>query len=159
METKDPKALTNARTFGSLLQKPYGYLQKSFYGELQKRGYPEIRPAHSAVFRNLLPGGSRIADLATEAGMTKQSMGYLVNNLCESGFLKLEPDPADARAKLVKLTRDGEAVVGTLHELSNDLVGRLANEFGSDWVSDMRHKLHQLEDFLRQSGGRTSPTP
>jgi hypothetical protein len=41
------------------------------YASLAEKGFPEIRPAHSAVFRNISPGDSRLTDLADQAGMTK----------------------------------------------------------------------------------------
>jgi DNA-binding MarR family transcriptional regulator len=52
-------------------------------------------------------GGRRLTDLATVAGMTKQAMGEFVADLAERGFVTVEPDPSDRRARLVSLTEAG----------------------------------------------------
>jgi DNA-binding MarR family transcriptional regulator len=51
--------------------------------------------------------GSRLTDLAHQAGMSKQAMGDLVSQ-CEAwGLVRREPDPLDARAKRVVFTDSG----------------------------------------------------
>ena len=74
---------------------------------IQAAGYPEIRVAHGAVMPNLDPEGTRIVELAARAGMTKQSMGELVDDLEAKGFVERRPDPSDRRAKIVVLTKKG----------------------------------------------------
>jgi DNA-binding MarR family transcriptional regulator len=147
---KRAKSLTSTegRSLGSLLQRPYAKIQRNSYGKLAELGHKGIRITHSAVFRNLRPEGSRITHLALEAGMTKQSMGYLVESLRELGYVDLKPVPEDARAKLVVLTSKGEEVVATLRELSAELEQRLSTEFSDTWLSDLREKLAQLEGVL-----------
>lgn len=80
--------------------------------------------------------------------MTKQSMGYLVEDLRKKGYATFQPDPDDARAKRVILTPKGEAVVATLRQLSTDLEQKLSTQFGKKWMSGIRQKLAELDDFL-----------
>jgi DNA-binding MarR family transcriptional regulator len=54
--------------------------------------------------------GSRITELALQAGMTKQSMSALVYRLEECGYLKRKDDPQDARAVIFVFTSKGEAL-------------------------------------------------
>ena len=67
-----------------------------------------IRPAKGAVFRHIAVTGSRVADLAAPARITKQSMAYLVESLAASGYVAMAPDPEDGRAKRVRLTLDAK---------------------------------------------------
>ena len=67
-------------------------------------GHP-IKPSHSAVFAQIEPGGSRLTKLAAGANITPQSMGVIVDELEELGYVTREPDPSDRRAKLITLTR------------------------------------------------------
>ena len=99
------------RTLGSLLRLPYQELQDAVYGALASHGFADLRTAHSAVFRHLDPDGTRLTTLAERAGMTKQSMAYLVDALTESGYLTTAADPHDGRAVLVRPTEAGRAVV------------------------------------------------
>ncbi len=52
------------------------------------------------------------------ARMTKQSMAYLVEALAEGGYVTIQPDPTDGRAKSVCLTARGQKVSETLVRLS-----------------------------------------
>src|SRR5918997_2558089 len=71
--------------------------------------HPDVRRAHGPVFEMLDPGGSRVADLARRARMSRQAMGELVDDLERLGYVERRPDPRDGRAKLVMLTEKGEA--------------------------------------------------
>lgn len=134
-------ATERRRTLGALLRLSYESLQKEVYSALAERGFPEIRPAHSAVFRHIAPGGSRLTVLAERAGMTKQSMAYLVEGLQEAGLLHSLPDPTDGRARIVRLTRRGEAALDTLLALSAEAEARVAERIGGKRAGRMRRAL------------------
>jgi DNA-binding MarR family transcriptional regulator len=134
------------RTLGALLRLPYEALSRDVYGGLAARGFPEIRPAHSAVFRHIAPGGSRLTALAERAGMTKQSMAYLVEGLEAAGHLRARPDPQDGRARLIRLTPKGERVMEALLELGAEAEARLAERIGARRAARLRRALeHWVE--------------
>ena len=69
----------------------------------------QVSAAHIHITRHLSLQGSRLTDLAQEAGMSKQAMGNLVDQ-CEAwGLVKRELDARDARARKVVFTQDGLA--------------------------------------------------
>lgn len=141
-----------ADTLGSLLRRPYERLQARVYAGLAARGYPDVRPAHSSVFRIILPKGSRVSDLAELAQMTKQSMAYLTSDLEKLGYVTIGPDPQDGRAKLVRLTERGHAVWAALVELSRQAEEDGARMIGSERIRELRRTLLDLDAAL----GRTS---
>jgi len=59
-------------------------------------GFPQ-KPAHSAVFAQIAPDGSRLTDLARRANMSPQAMGELVDELEQLGYVVRRPDPTDRR--------------------------------------------------------------
>lgn len=59
--------------------------------------------------------GATAAELAAHAGMTKQSMHELVTHLERHGYLAREPDPADTRARRIRLTGSGRALEREIH--------------------------------------------
>ncbi len=139
------RTMTEARrTLGSLLRRPYEHLQRRVYARLAERGFPDIRPAHSSLFRYVLPGGSRVTDLAERAGMTKQSMAYLAQSLADLGYVAIAPDPQDGRAKLVRLTERGETVWRTLVDLSGEAETEAAERLGADRVEALKAALVDL---------------
>jgi DNA-binding MarR family transcriptional regulator len=78
---------------------------------LHAAGYEDITAAHQAVFENIDRDGSRLTTLATRSGITHQSMGELVHALEGAGYLERLPDPADGRARIIRLTPKGQALV------------------------------------------------
>jgi DNA-binding MarR family transcriptional regulator len=78
---------------------------------LAAAGFGDLNRSHGLIFETLEPGGSRVADMAKRARITKQGMGQLVAAVETLGYLQRTPDPADARAKLVTLTAKGERAV------------------------------------------------
>lgn len=135
-------------TLGSLLRRPYERLQQRVYAQLAERGFAEVRPAHSSVFRYILPKGSRVSDLAERAGMTKQSMAYLAQALADLGHVTIVPDPDDRRAKLVRLTPRGEAVWAALIALSLEAEREAAAMIGPERMATLREGLTALAEAL-----------
>lgn len=136
-------------TLGSLLRRPYDALQDHVYRSLLALGFEDVRMAHSAVFRHIDPEGTRITTLAERAGMTKQSMGYLVDALVEAGYVVLQPDPNDGRAKLAVLTRRGAQAVEVLLEQSRQFESALARRIGARKLEQLRALLVEVSDALR----------
>ena len=67
----------------------------------------QVGAAHVHITRHLAVNGSRLTDLASSAGMSKQAMGDLVTQ-CEAwGLVTREQDAYDKRAKKVVFTDVG----------------------------------------------------
>ena len=67
----------------------------------------QVSAAHIHITRHLGLQGSRLSELADSAGMTKQAMGDLVDQCVAWGLVQRQPDPRDARAKLIVFTPNG----------------------------------------------------
>ena len=67
----------------------------------------QVGAAHIHLTRHLGLQGSRLTELAQQAGMSKQAMGDLVTQ-CEAwGLVRREPDARDARARRIVFTDTG----------------------------------------------------
>jgi DNA-binding MarR family transcriptional regulator len=141
------------RTLGALLQAPYQVLLKEVYGALAAAGYPDIRQAHSSVFRNILPSGSGVSYMAEKAGMTKQSMAYLVESLRDGGYVEVVPDPDDRRAKIVRVTERGRTVQGLLMANSRRAEKEWASLIGAEEMETLRSLLERLHEALDTAAG------
>jgi DNA-binding MarR family transcriptional regulator len=115
-----------------------------FRVELIEAGYGDIRPTHGCVFRFVHEGGMRLTELSTLAGMTKQSIGEIVDDLADRGYVERFPDPEDKRAKLIRLTEKGEQAQATGLTLFAKLEQRLADRYGADRLADMRELLEAI---------------
>ena len=90
-----------------LLETAYKKLDVRLIDELRANGFPDIRPAHSQVFGAIASEGSRVGEMAAQAGITQQSMSELVDSLVALGYLERRPDPTDRRARIIALTDHG----------------------------------------------------
>jgi DNA-binding MarR family transcriptional regulator len=112
--------------------------------DLVEAGYGDIRPTHGCVFRFVREEGMRLTELATFAGMTKQSIGEIVDDLADRGYVERFPDPADRRAKLIRLTEKGEQAQVMGLTLFAKLDQRLADRYGADRLAEMRELLEEI---------------
>jgi DNA-binding MarR family transcriptional regulator len=139
-----------AGTLGALLRSPYRKLARRLYAEMAANGFPEIRQSHSVVFRHIAPGGSRLTDLAEVAGLTKQSMAYLLGHLAEHGYVKIGTDPEDGRARLVQLTKRGQAFMAALLSASSRLETEAGGKMGSARLQTLRAGLKALDEAISE---------
>ena len=115
-----------------------------FREALVEAGYGEIRPTHGCVFRFVHEDGMRLTDLAAHSGLTKQSVGEIVDDLAARGYVERVPDPADRRAKLIRLTAKGEVARGVGADLFAEVEQRWAERYGVDRLADLRDLLEQI---------------
>jgi DNA-binding MarR family transcriptional regulator len=94
---------------GALLAIPSFNLSAHVHTRLYERGFHEITDSNSTVMKLLGPDGDRTTELARKASMTKQSMGYLVDQLENAGYVERVIDPSDARAFIIRRTKVGWA--------------------------------------------------
>jgi DNA-binding MarR family transcriptional regulator len=137
-----------ARTFGALFRTPYRYYLQWLYERLKNEGFSELRVAHSAVFRTLPIGGGRVTEMADSAGITKQSMAYLVDYVERHGYVETVPDPKDQRAKLVTLTKRGRHLLSVSARLGQEFERHVAGVVGENDAKDLRRILGRLADAV-----------
>jgi DNA-binding MarR family transcriptional regulator len=115
-----------------------------FERDLDAAGYGDIRPTHGCVFRFVRDDGARLTDLAALAGMTKQSVGEVVDDLVSRGYVERVPDPEDGRAKLIRLTERGAEAQRTGFGLFAKLERRWAKRYGPERVAALRALLEDI---------------
>jgi len=108
---------------------------------VNQHGYPEMRIAHMATTRHIDLTGTRIADLAVRAGVTKQSMGEMVDHLETMGFVKRSADHSDKRAKIVTFTASGRKLLDTIRKAVVACERDLAKRIGDREVGELRSAL------------------
>ena len=116
---------------------------------MANEGFDDVRRAHNAVFVNLPAEGRRLTELADVAGLSKQAMSELVNDLVDRGYLARTPDPTDGRAKLIVWAQRGdqahEATLRTLAAIEREL----ATLVGSDVLDRLTNDLLALVGAIR----------
>ena len=114
---------------GQLLLRAFRWFDESLVSALHAAGWPEVTRAHSLVFAQLGPAGTRTAEIARRAGVSRQAVHQTVRELQQLGLVELVPDPANRSAKLVVATDRGRestrVALATLAALEVELTHRL----------------------------------
>jgi DNA-binding MarR family transcriptional regulator len=142
-ETEDriplPPLLENAREAGF----------EELHRRLAERGFSDIRHAHGCVFRWVEPQGTRLTELADLAGHSKQAVGEFVCDLEARGYVERVPDPADGRAKIIRLTERGSEAKSTALEIFAEIESEWAERIGPERVEALRDALEVLYELER----------
>jgi DNA-binding MarR family transcriptional regulator len=134
-----------------LLAELKGAISDELWGRLGERGYGELRPAHGCVFGYLGGEGDRLTALAERSGLTKQAVGEAVADLERLGYVERVPDPADGRAKIIRLSERGREARDEAAEIFADIEGRFAAEVGDERFDEFRATLLDLWRLIRAS--------
>lgn len=85
--------------------------------------------------------GTEIADAA---GLSKQTVGPLVRELEEEGILRVDRDPRDGRAKLVRYTTAGREGLAEGMHVIREVEARYAEAVGPERLDELRRTLREL---------------
>ena len=144
--------------FIALAEKGARALRTDMLRSAHRKGFTELAPSHNAVFAVLPPEGSRAADMAVRAGITRQSMGEVIRDMIRVGLVETVPDPADGRAKIVKFTAYGKRVASGGYRHILELEERFSDEFGEEDWATTRRVLGRVREILN-SDAVEPPTP
>src|ERR1700761_2709293 len=102
---------------------------------LHARGYTDLRSTHTTLLSNIDLAGSTVTEAADRAGITKQAMGRLATELENAGYITVRNNPADARARVLHLTKSGMRLMLDSLRVMTDLQNSYAKLIGQDQLS------------------------
>ena len=127
----------------TLLGRAYSLLGFQIIDGVVGAGFPQ-KPAHSAVFAQIVPEGSRLTDLARGANMSPQAMGELVDELERLEYVVRHPDPTDRRAKLIVLTPKGRDCIAAGMATIDGIEQQLTERLGERGHRELRRLLTKV---------------
>ncbi len=89
--------------------------------KMAARGYPVYGEARGSLIRHIGADGISQAMLARKAGISKQAVQQQIDDLGADGYVTREPDPDDARKKIVMLTAQGEALFTVANDVKREI--------------------------------------
>ncbi|MFN8373428.1 MAG: MarR family winged helix-turn-helix transcriptional regulator [Anaerolineae bacterium] len=135
---------------GRLLLHAYRHFNTLAFDKLHARGHTGLGLNHAALLANLDIEGTRITVLAERAGMTKQSMGELAQDLEQKGYIQRAADPVDKRATIIQFTEAGCRYLVDAYEIKQEIESEYAAVLGAG-------SMDQLRAFLKALG-ESAPT-
>lgn len=125
-------------------------LETRAYDAAVAAGASDLTPTQARLMAQIDPDGTRVVTLAARARTTKQSATSLVDQLERAGYVERVPDPADGRAKLVRLTPRARTVgVAADAEVARAL---------AEWEEHLgASRMRELEETMVMLRGITDP--
>src|SRR5829696_6623768 len=131
---------------GLLMFIAYRALEKRVIDAVVGAGF-DITPAQARVFQRIGPNGTRLSALAEQAQVTKQTAGFLVDQLERAGYVERVPDPADARARLVRIAERGARSIPVAAAAVAEVEAQWAAHLGARRWDQLRGLLAELREI------------
>ena len=114
---------------------------RAVLGNVHRRGYGEVTEAMLALVRTLELDGSRLTDVAAAGRITKQSMRLLVERAERLGLVERSPDSADRRARTIRFTTAGLAMLEEVRRGVAEAEVAFADARGEAFLRDLKSWL------------------
>ncbi|WP_369200785.1 MarR family winged helix-turn-helix transcriptional regulator [Streptomyces sp. PU-14G] len=129
------------RHLPQLLGEARRWFDEALLAALAEAGAEPVSPTQAQLFAALDAEGTTVAALARRMGVTRQTAHQAVHGLVAAGLLEQTPDPASARQRLIRRTREGERVHVQAERILDELEARLAQRIGAQAVAALRAAL------------------
>ena len=133
-----------AKSLQILFRDARAAIEAAVRADLAQNGFGDVAPAHSALLRNVGEDGSRPSELAAHAGVTRQAITKLVDELERLDLVRRDPDPDDGRGVIIRYTDRGRAGVAIARKRQLALERAYAAQVGADRWAEVRSTLETL---------------
>jgi DNA-binding MarR family transcriptional regulator len=132
------------------------WAREQIFAGVLAEGYDDVNPAHMSLFRWPGMDHMRPTELSDQMRITKQSVNDLLGHLEQRGYLVREPDPADGRARIVRLTPAGRRLDRTVNQEARAAEERIAGMLGPKRFAELRRALEILHGEISKERGEAS---
>jgi DNA-binding MarR family transcriptional regulator len=146
--TLDKVEKKRSRNMRQLLLRASRIVNRHVVEGLQACGYTGLRSTHTTLLSNIDLAGSSVTEAAERAGITKQAMGRLASELEETGYIRVETEPGDARVRVLRLTARGRKLMLDSLDVMTELERRYANMIGDKRLTSI---LRGLSAFIAEA--------
>ncbi len=101
-------------------------------------------------------GPMRLSDLATAVQLDTSTVSRQVRGLCDGGFAEALDDPADRRARLLRISAAGRAELESVTRELGEVLSRATSRWAARDVDQLTTLLARLADDLTLSNSATA---
>jgi DNA-binding MarR family transcriptional regulator len=124
----------------TLLERAMVELRGRLYALSDER-FPGLRARHYRLLSFLPDEGERVSRLAQDSGLTKQALAQALAPLEAGGYVEVVPDPADRRARVVRLSDRGREVNAAVRAMLDGVEDAWAARVGTADYATARRVL------------------
>jgi DNA-binding MarR family transcriptional regulator len=129
---------------GILMALAFAAFSNELRAAVTAAGYDDLHRSFGYVARNLAAGPLTLTELAKRLEITSPGALKIVQQMEETGHLERVPDPDDARAKRLRLTRHGRAALAAARAFHKRFEEDLIERHGERKVAALREVLGAL---------------
>jgi len=128
---------------GVLMFVAHRCMEQRIFDAVREAGF-EGTLAQGRFFARIGPQGNRLTELAEMAQVTKQTAGFLVDQLAAAGYVRRRPDPTDGRARLVEVAERGLAAAAVGAAVVAEVEAEWTAHLGAERMAALRSALVAL---------------
>ncbi|MFE4538644.1 MarR family winged helix-turn-helix transcriptional regulator [Streptomyces scopuliridis] len=114
-------------------------------GEMAREVHPELEPAAYGLLVRLDENNcQRATELAAYFGVGKATISRQLRALEELGLVTREPDPADGRASLIRITDEGRARFRRVRDARRERYVQKLADWDRAEIAELARLLHHL---------------
>ncbi|WP_069167208.1 MarR family winged helix-turn-helix transcriptional regulator [Nocardia altamirensis] len=132
---------------GLLMLIAYRSMEDRIFAALADSGYGGITIAQGRILAQIGADGTRLTELAARTQITKQTAGFLVDQLERGGFVERVPDATDGRARLVRLTARGQEGADFANSIAEQIQTEWSEHLGAGQMRALRKALTRLREI------------
>lgn len=137
----------------------YRAAENRIYEASRAAGFGDVTQAQARLLAGLDPDGTRLSVLADRALVAKQTATALVDKLEGAGYVERVVDPADGRARLVRLTERGRSAIPVARAEERRIEQEWEAHLGTRRMEQLRDALTLLREitdpYLATPGSRS----
>ena len=118
-------------------------VEQRVFAALLAAGF-DFSVAQGRLLARIAEGGVRLTQLAESAQVTKQTAGFLVDQLEAAGYVERAVDPTDARARLVRLARRGHQAQRLARKVEARITAEWTDHLGPRDMAALRRTMERL---------------
>jgi DNA-binding MarR family transcriptional regulator len=118
--------------------------EQDLLSQLEEHGICDITLSDFNVLRHLDREGLQLTTLARHAGLSKQAVGKIAKELERKGYLRVEMDIEDGRAKSVTYTKKGQKLIEKCIFIVHAIEQHYETLLGKDKYQDLKASLTML---------------
>lgn len=139
--------MSSEPNIGLLMFIAYRSLENRVFDALRAAGFDDVTNAQFKVMQRIGADGTRLTELAESAQVTKQTAGFLVDQLETAGLVERVPDPTDGRARLVRISERGMAAIPVATAAVEEVEAEWTEHLGVWRMAQLRRALLQLREI------------
>jgi DNA-binding MarR family transcriptional regulator len=144
---------------GGMMRMAQKWVMDQLYAQIRASGYEDLGRFHVDMFRANIPDGLRPTEVAEQLGITKQSVNQAVRDLEAGGYLTLEPDPTDGRARVIRLTAKGHRLHDLAYTVALSAEQAIARQLGPRRFSEFKKSLEEINEHIANGDLVVAPVP